>query len=99
MRDNIYTADMGQPPMEPDGGSAPPPPRTATKEKGKDKGDTYTLGGGRQVRTKEGEELYYDRDKGAYNIRQKKYAKGGAVSASKRADGCAQRGKTRGKVI
>jgi hypothetical protein len=29
----------------------------------------------------------------------KKYAKGGSVSASKRADGCAQRGKTRGKVI
>jgi hypothetical protein len=29
----------------------------------------------------------------------KKYAKGGSVgSASKRADGCAQRGKTRGKM-
>lgn len=27
------------------------------------------------------------------------YAKGGAVSASRRADGCAQRGKTRGKMI
>ena len=29
----------------------------------------------------------------------KKYAKGGSVSASKRADGCAQRGKTRGKMV
>ena len=27
------------------------------------------------------------------------YAKGGAVSASSRADGCAQRGKTRGKMV
>ena len=27
------------------------------------------------------------------------YAKGGAVSASRRADGCAQRGKTRGKML
>jgi hypothetical protein len=27
------------------------------------------------------------------------YAKGGSVSASRRADGCAQRGKTRGKMI
>ena len=28
-----------------------------------------------------------------------KKAKGGSVSASKRADGCAQRGKTRGKMV
>ena len=27
------------------------------------------------------------------------YKKGGSVSASKRADGCAQRGKTRGKMV
>lgn len=27
------------------------------------------------------------------------YAKGGSVSASRRADGCAQRGKTRGKMV
>ena len=30
---------------------------------------------------------------------QKPMKKGGSVSASKRADGCAQRGKTRGKMI
>jgi hypothetical protein len=29
----------------------------------------------------------------------KKYAKGGSVSASKRADGCATKGKTRGKML
>lgn len=29
----------------------------------------------------------------------KKMAKGGSVSASRRADGCAQRGKTRGKMV
>lgn len=29
----------------------------------------------------------------------KKYAKGGSVSASKRADGVAQRGKTRGRMV
>lgn len=33
-------------------------------------------------------------------LKPKKYAKGGSVgSASKRADGCAQRGKTKGKMI
>lgn len=31
--------------------------------------------------------------------RVKKYAKGGAVSASRRGDGCAQRGKTKGRMI
>lgn len=30
---------------------------------------------------------------------QRGYAKGGAVSASRRADGCAQRGKTKGKMV
>jgi hypothetical protein len=30
---------------------------------------------------------------------QRGYAKGGAVSASKRADGCAERGKTKGKMV
>ena len=29
----------------------------------------------------------------------KKYAKGGSVSASRRADGCATKGKTRGKFV
>ena len=29
----------------------------------------------------------------------KKMAKGGSVSASRRADGCAQRGKTKGRMV
>ena len=61
-----------------------------------DRGDTYTLGGGRQVSVKPNEELYYDKEKSSYAARPKKMAKGGMTSsASKRADGIAQRGKTR----
>lgn len=32
-------------------------------------------------------------------VARKAFAKGGSVSASSRADGCAQRGKTRGKMV
>ncbi len=32
-------------------------------------------------------------------VKGKDFAKGGAVSASKRADGCAQRGKTKGRMV
>ena len=46
---------------------------------------------------------YYGYDSGGGSSRSIKtsddYKKGGAVSASKRADGIAQRGKTRGKMI
>jgi hypothetical protein len=73
-----------------------PPPTTTPKPKPKDKGDTYTLGGGRQVPVKPNEELFYDKEKRSYATRPKKMAKGGMTSsASKRADGIAQRGKTR----
>jgi hypothetical protein len=39
-----------------------------------------------------------ERDRTGFNP-SRLYAAGGSVSASKRADGCAQRGKTRGKMI
>jgi hypothetical protein len=39
-----------------------------------------------------------DQDRAGFNP-SRLYAAGGAVSASRRADGCAQRGKTRGKMI
>ena len=43
------------------------------------------------IRQKQKDEAYEKRDR---------YAKGGSVgSASKRADGCAQRGKTRGMIV
>ena len=64
-------------------------------KKYEDRGDTYTLGGGRQVSVKPNEELYYDKEKSSYAARPKKMAKGGMTSASRRADGIAQRGKTR----
>lgn len=34
-----------------------------------------------------------------YDTPEKKMAKGGSVSASKRADGCAVRGKTKGRIL
>lgn len=41
-----------------------------------------------------------EEDKKGKKDKTKKYAKGGSVgSASKRADGCAQRGKTRGRMV
>lgn len=49
--------------------------------------------------------IFGDQDKdyveGYKKARQEKlgYKKGGSVSASRRADGCAQRGKTRGKIV
>ena len=61
----IYTAEMGQPPMEPDSASAITPAPAPMKPK-----------------------------------KPVKKAAGGSIgSASKRADGCAQRGKTRGKMV
>jgi len=42
-------------------------------------------------RIKEGKSPYYESEKG--------YKKGGKVTASTRADGCAQRGKTRGRIV
>ena len=61
----IYAAEMGQPPMEPDSASAITPTPAPMKPK-------KTI----------------------------KKASGGSIgSASKRGDGCAQRGKTRGKMV
>jgi hypothetical protein len=57
----IYTADMGKPPQDVDGGSAPPKKPAAKKAPAKDA--------------------------------PKKYAKGGSI------DGCAVKGKTRGKMV
>ena len=51
----------------------------------------------RSMRLSAGKDDEYGMKKGG---KVKKYAKGGTVSsASKRADGCAQRGKTRGKMV
>jgi len=78
---DIYTADMGQPPMPDEGPTVnKPDPRDA---------NIYTADKGKPPSPNEGP-----------TKKTVKKAKGGMVgSASKRADGCAMRGKTRGKVL
>jgi hypothetical protein len=66
--------------------SAPPPPPPAPKAKDKPKQKTYPIG--------------QTEDDMSINMKSggcTKMAKGG--TASSRADGCAQRGKTRGKMV
>lgn len=101
--DRVYTAEMGQPPMDPE--VAPPTPKKKAKEKPvrvpKD------VDGASAYKTiKPGE--YGIPEQPGQNIRVEGKAKGGfltvtkkggPISASKRADGIAMRGKTRGKVL
>jgi hypothetical protein len=83
----IYTAEMGQPPMDPEGAPAvkkpaaktPPPKKTAPPK------DTVF---------REGMPVPQDVDGGSAP-RKKKMSSGGYTRA---ADGIAQRGKTRGKM-
>lgn len=80
----IYTADMGQPPMEPDGGSAPPKLPMAKKKKAmppKRPKAPAEAGAGDVTPPKE----------------MMGYKKGGSVSS--RADGIAKRGKTNCKMV
>jgi hypothetical protein len=71
--------------------SAPAPaPAPAPKEER----DTYTWSGGKRILAKIGTQAQREKYKA------EGYAKGGSVSsASSRADGCAVRGKTRGKIV
>ena len=99
----IYTADMGQPPQEPDDASAgmgarkkassaakqPMPAKRPAKSAPRGiRGGVWTEDSGVPVpQDVDGESA-------------KTYKKGGSVSsASRRADGIAMRGKTRGKMI
>ena len=86
----VYTADMGQPPMDPEVAPPSPKKKAPVAKKAAPKG----IRGG--VWTEDsGVPVPQDIDGGSV-----KYAKGGSVgSASRRADGCAQRGKTKGKMI
>lgn len=67
-KDKVYTADMGQPPTDPE--MAPRTPKASKKDMPEQLGES---------------------------IKVDKKAKGGSASA--RADGCACRGKTRGKMV
>jgi hypothetical protein len=85
---DIYTAKMGQPPL-PDEGPTSPMPR---KRKPKSMGDVYTADKGQPPMPDEGPTTPAMPKKG-----KPMFAKGGSVS--KRADGCAQRGKTKGRMV
>lgn len=77
----IYTAEMGQPPMDPE--MAPPDRKIKPVKKP-----------AVMAEPKPGEEVGIRQEKKqAY---KKKFASGGYTKA---ADGCAQRGKTRGKMV
>jgi hypothetical protein len=85
MADKIYTAEMGQPPMDPEGvpASKKPAPKAPAPKKAAPPKDTVF---------REGMPVPQDIDGGS--VRKKKMASGGVT----RADGIAQRGKTRGKM-
>lgn len=82
---DIYTAEKGQPPMEPDMGSA----RSSSDLVGRAK-----PGAADKQKTKpsgKGAAQSFESPKGKVPLK-----KGGYVSA---ADGCAQRGKTKGRMV
>jgi hypothetical protein len=81
----IYTAEMGKPPMDPEGvpASKKPAPKAPAPKKAAPPKDTVF---------REGMPVPQDIDGGS--VRKKKMASGGVT----RADGIAQRGKTRGKM-
>jgi hypothetical protein len=83
----IYTAKMGQPPMPDEGPTTPPKPK---KEEGQ--AEIYTAKIGNPPMDYEGPTKA--------TKKPKKMAAGGSVSsASSRGDGCAQRGKTKGRFV
>jgi hypothetical protein len=85
----IYTAEMGPPPQDIDGGSAPRPKKKRESNEG-----IYTAEMGAPPQDIDGGSA--PRPKKTQKPAPKKYAAGGYTKA---ADGCAQRGKTRGKMV
>jgi hypothetical protein len=86
MADPVYTAEMGQPPMDPEG--APPTKKPAAKK------PTPKKPAPRDTVFREGMPVPQDVDGASVS----KKAKGG-MTASSRADGCCTKGKTRGKMM
>jgi len=87
MADPVYTAEMGQPPMDPEGVPATKKPvakKPAPKKPTPPKDTVF----------REGMPVPQDVDGASVS----KKAKGG-MTASKRADGIATKGKTRGKMV
>jgi hypothetical protein len=85
MRDPVYTAEMGKPPTDPEGVPASKKPAPKAPKKTAPPKDTVF---------REGMPVPQDIDGASV----KKLAKGG-MTASKRADGCCTKGKTRGKFV
>ena len=94
MANGIYTADMGQPPSPPDMGSAPPPAKKKPLKRTTKRRDPRDAG----IYTADMEgQPPSPPDMGSA---ERKFKKGGSVSsASKRADGIAKRGHTRGRMM
>ena len=86
MADPVYTAEMGQPPMDPEG--APSTKKPAAKKPAPKKPAP------RDTVFREGMPVPQDVDGASVS----KKAKGG-MTASSRADGCCTKGKTRGKMM
>ena len=86
MADPVYTAEMGQPPMDPEG--APPTKKPAAKK------PTPKKPTPKDTVFREGMPVPQDVDGASVS----KKAKGG-LTASSRADGCCTKGKTRGKMM
>jgi len=95
---DIYTAKMGQPPMDDEGPTKPMPPLARKRKRAADPNmplgqtDIYTAEKGQPPMDYEGPTTPAMPKKG-----KAMFAKGGSVS--KRADGCCQRGKTKGKMV
>ena len=87
MADPVYTAEMGQPPTDPEG--APPTKKPAAKKPAPKKPAPP-----KDTVFREGMPVPQDID----GRSAKKMAKGG-MTASSRADGCCTKGKTRGKMV
>lgn len=95
---DIYTAKMGNPPMDDEGPTKPMPPMLRKRKRNMNpnmfpgQADIYTADKGQPPMDYEGPTTPAMPKKG-----KPMFAKGGSVS--KRADGCAQRGKTKGRII
>lgn len=89
----IYTAEMGQPPMDPE--VAPPSPKKKPAPKVPVKKAPVKKAESSDGIFREGMQVPQDVDGASV-----KYAKGGSVgSASRRADGIAKKGKTKGRML
>jgi len=86
MADPVYTAEMGQPPMDPEGvpASKKPAAKKPTPKKPVPKDSVF----------REGMPVPQDIDGASVS----KKAKGG-MTASSRADGCCSKGKTKGRFV